>query len=74
MTIERVKPGDLGASFGSGVYLKRATVEITKDAVTTGIGKRLTWLARLKGGYLHGGFSSRGTPLGLHGGDFQREK
>jgi hypothetical protein len=47
-TVERVKPGDLGASFGPGVYLKRATVEITKDPVTTGIEKRLPWLESLR--------------------------
>jgi hypothetical protein len=73
-TVERVDPESLAASFGRGVSLKQRTIEITRDPVTTGMEKRLTWLTRLKGGYLHGGFSSRGAPLGLHGGDFQREK
>ena len=47
-TVERVDPNDLAASFGPGVYLKRATVEITRDPVTTGIVKRLSWLAPLR--------------------------
>jgi hypothetical protein len=44
-TVERVDPADLAASFGPGVKLVRATIEITKDPVTTGIEKRLPWLA-----------------------------
>jgi len=45
-SIERVDPSDLSASFGSGVKLKRATVEITDDPVTKTIGARLPWLAK----------------------------
>jgi hypothetical protein len=71
-SVEQVNPDDLATSFGRGVYLKRATVEITKEPVTTGITKRLAWLERLKGGYLHGGFTSRDAPLGLQGGDLKR--
>jgi len=44
-TVERVDPNDLAASFGAGVKLTRATVEITDDPLTTGIEKRLPWLA-----------------------------
>jgi hypothetical protein len=73
-TVERIDPESLAATFGRGVSLKQQTIEITRDPVTTGIEKRLTWLTRLKGGYLHGGFTSHDAPLGLHGGDFQREK
>jgi len=40
-TAERVYPDYLAASFGSGVSLSRATVEITNDPVTTGIEKIL---------------------------------
>jgi hypothetical protein len=43
-SVERVDPDDLEKSFGPGVRLKRATIEITDDAVTTGIEKRLGWL------------------------------
>jgi hypothetical protein len=44
-TVERVDPADLATSFGPGVKLVRATIEITKDPVTTGLEKRLPWLA-----------------------------
>lgn len=71
-TVERVDPNDLTSSFGSGVYLRGATLEITRDPVTIGIEGKLPWLKALKGGYLHGGFTSRDAPLGLHAGDFQR--
>jgi hypothetical protein len=40
-SVARVDPDDLAASFGAGVKLKAITVEITDDAVTTGIEKRL---------------------------------
>jgi hypothetical protein len=43
-TVERVDPGNLAASFGDGVSLKRATIEVTRDPLTTGIEKRLPWL------------------------------
>jgi hypothetical protein len=43
-SVKRVDPDDLSASFGAGVKLKAITVEITDDAVTTGVGKRLGWL------------------------------
>lgn len=43
-TVQMVNPDDLGASFGSGVRLKRVTLERTHDPVTLGIEKRLPWL------------------------------
>lgn len=43
-TVERVDPDDLAASFGEGVKLRRVTVQLTDDPVTTGIEKRLGWL------------------------------
>lgn len=43
-TVERVDPDDLAKSFGPGVRLKRATVEIADEAVTTAIEKWLRWL------------------------------
>ena len=47
-TVERVDPNNLAAAFGPGVTLKRATLEITDEPITTGIEKRLGWL---EGGY-----------------------
>jgi hypothetical protein len=44
-SVEQVDPTNLGKSFGAGTRLLRATIEITDDPVTTGIEKRLTWLA-----------------------------
>jgi hypothetical protein len=42
-SVVRVDPDDLAASFGAGVRLKRITVQVTDDPVTTGIEKRLGW-------------------------------
>lgn len=46
-SVERVNPADLAARFGTGVRLKRITVEVTDDEVTTGIEKWLRWLNHL---------------------------
>ncbi len=43
-TMSLVDPEDLQSTFGDGVHLKRITVEITDDPVTTGIEQRLRWL------------------------------
>lgn len=48
-TVERVDPDDLAASFGEGVKLRRVTVKLTADPVTTGIEKRLGWLKYQRG-------------------------
>jgi hypothetical protein len=42
-TVVRVDPDNLAASFGAGVTLKRITIQITDDTVTTGIEKRFDW-------------------------------
>lgn len=47
-TVALVDPADIAASFGPGVYLKRATVEITDDPITYGIEARLPWLRSSK--------------------------
>jgi hypothetical protein len=86
MTVERVDPLDIAKSFGAEVKLVRATLEIvpsgtwplsslgiTGEPITSGIDRRLLWLSRLNGGYLDGGFTSRGAPLGLYGGNFKSE-
>ena len=64
-SVEKVDPEAIG--------VKRIVVETTSDDVTTGIEKRLGWLSRIRGGYLHEGFSSRGAPLGLDGTAFSTE-
>jgi hypothetical protein len=43
-SVQRVDPANLAASFGPGVSLKRIVVEVTDEAVTSGIEKRLGWL------------------------------
>ncbi len=43
-SVARVDPDDLAASFGEGVSLRRITVEMTDDPVTTGIEQWLGWL------------------------------
>ena len=47
-SVAQVNPSDLAASFGPGVRLQRAFVEISGDPPTTGIEARLPWLARTK--------------------------
>lgn len=51
-SVERTDPAALDKHFGSGVRLKRITVELTDAAVTTGIEKKLVWLAQSKDGGL----------------------
>ena len=51
-SVERVDPASLDKSFGAGVTLRRITVAVTDDPVTTGIEKRLGWLARSEDGGL----------------------
>lgn len=60
-TVEKVKQDDLAASFGSGVELKRITVQLTDDPVTTGIEKKLGWLPSQRGSLVP---VPRGTPIG----------
>lgn len=48
-SVVRVDPDDLATTFGDDVKLKRITVELTDDPVTTGIEKRLEWLPNLRG-------------------------
>lgn len=77
-TVERVDPGNLAASFGAGVKLINATIEIvpsgwwplnvfgvTGTPLTTGIEKQLVWLPALRahGGTLDGSRVSRSNEL-----------
>jgi hypothetical protein len=65
LTVERLDPAAVG--------VRRIQLETTNDRVTSGISRRLPWLARVRGNYLHGGFSSRGAPFGLQGTAFTTE-
>ena len=52
-SVERVDPADLSARFGSGVRLRRITVQVTDDKVTMGnIMERLPWLEAHKGSFI----------------------
>jgi hypothetical protein len=73
MTVEAVDPDHLDASFGAGVKLRRITVQITDDPVTSGIEKRLGWLPNLHGSYLDGGTTGDAQNNGMHGGYFSTE-
>ena len=59
-SVEKVDPGDLAASFGPGVHLKRITIAVTRDGVTDGIAKRMPWLKSQKGSLLK---TPPGTPV-----------
>jgi hypothetical protein len=43
-TVERVDPANFAASYGHGLRLNSATIEITDDPLTTGIEQKLPWL------------------------------
>jgi hypothetical protein len=47
-TVEPVDPNNLAASFGPGVKLVAATVEVTDDPLTIGIDRTLPWLPELR--------------------------
>ncbi len=49
LSVETVDPKDLAASFGPGVRLVGATVEITEGKPTRGIEKSLPWVVKLAG-------------------------
>lgn len=75
-SVAEVDPDDLAATFGKGVRLKRITVQITDDPVTTGIEERLGWLGNERGSLIP---IPRGTPIGempigsdITEGDFSR--
>lgn len=60
-SVERVDHDGLAATFGEGVELRRITVEMTDDPVTTGIEERLGWLEHTTGTLLS---QPKGTPIG----------
>jgi hypothetical protein len=75
-SVAEVDPDDLAASLGEGVTLKRITVELTGDPVTTGIEERLRWVRNHIGTLV---YRPRNLPIGemppahrLNGSDFRR--
>ena len=76
-TVERVDPDDLEKSFGSGVKLVSAEIEITDSWVTRNVERYLKWLYSNGKviGYLDGQFTGGGPELSniIHGGDFKKE-
>lgn len=46
-TIQRVDPDDLAATFGEGVSVRRITIQMTNDPISTGISRRLPWLGKI---------------------------
>jgi len=68
-SVELVDPDNLAATFGEGTALRRITVQITDDPVTTGIEKRLGWLDEVRGALVHipvSQYPAAGTPLPLY--------
>ncbi len=65
-SVARVDPDDLAASFGEGVTLRRITVQLTDDPVTSGIEERLGWLKSI----YEMGFSSAEFPEDIPSGNF----
>ena len=49
ISVARVDPANLAASFRPGYALKRITIEVTHDAISTGIEEKLEWLTSHRG-------------------------
>jgi hypothetical protein len=47
-SVEALDPDNLGKTYGRGYALKSLTVQMTDEAVTTGIAKRLGWLEKME--------------------------
>ena len=58
VSVTKVDPDNLAASFGPGTRLHRITFQMTSDPVTSGIDARLPWLVRIE----HTGFSTLEPP------------
>ena len=72
-SVEEVDPANLAASFGSGVRLRRITVQVTDEAVTMGIEKRLGWLPQVYDLLRGSDFKPEGIPVGIFKGLFSTE-
>jgi len=73
-SVIKVQSDDLAASFGQGIQLRRLTVQLTDDPVTTGIEKRLKWLSKFPESSLDPSHSPTdySLPATLIQGDFRR--
>lgn len=73
-TVEAVDPNNLVKNFGSGVKLRRITIQLTEDSVTKGIDDRLRWLGEHPEPSLNPrhGLKDFTLPATLHHGDFVR--
>lgn len=47
-SVEQIEPGNLAATFGSGIALRDAVIEVTEAPLTTGIEVKLPWLKTMK--------------------------
>ena len=72
-SVEEVDPDDLAATFGEGVSLKRITVQITDDPVTSGIEQRLGWLGNIREMNLSNEDFPEDFPVGDFSGLFQKD-
>lgn len=78
-SVEKVDPADLAASFGPGARLRRITVAVTDDAVTTGIENRFAWWSEYRERHFNSSStiseSMKDTQLAAHlsTGDFSTE-
>ena len=72
-SVERVDPDDLAFTFGDGVSLKRITVQVTDDPVTTGIEQRLGWLGNIREMNLSNEDFPEDFPVGDFSGIFQKD-
>lgn len=72
-SIERIEPANLAASFGPGYALHRITIQITDNAVTTGIERRLAWWLDKTRKRFDPDNKAQGIPLGNYRGLFSTE-
>ena len=74
-TVEAVDPDNLEASFGSGVRLRRITVQVTDHPVTSSLLNRLAWLSTIPESRLDSNYRGGGNPglaESLTHGEFRR--
>lgn len=63
-SIQRLDPDNLAAVFGEGVKLRRITIEMTDDTVTSGISDRLPWLGTINDQSYQAADFPKDIPLG----------
>jgi hypothetical protein len=78
-TVQVIPPTDLESTLGKGISLRRMTLQITHDPITTGIAKRLTWIPKYKSkawsldGQRHSAFTDNDVKKLLGAGSFSSE-